>query len=71
MSLRDHLFELLEKGSPQFEMLERFAVVIYDKTNSSVSVNDARRELFTQQNLMLECIPPTEVGINGFICQRS
>ena len=69
--LQDHPFQLLEKGSPQFEILERFTIVIYDKTSSLRSVNNARRELFTKQNRMLECISPTQVGINGFHCHRS
>ena len=71
MFLRDQLFEPLEKGSPQFEMLERFAVVICRKSSSLTSVNDARRELFTKQNRMLEYIPPTQEGISGFIHQKS
>ena len=31
--LRDHPTQPQEKGSPQFETLERFAVVTYDKTS--------------------------------------
>ena len=69
--LQDQQFEPLEKGSPQFEMLERFTVVIKGKTSSLICVNNPRRELFTKQNRMLECIPPTQVGIKSFISQKS
>ena len=69
--LQDQQFEPQEKGSPQFEMLERIAVVIEDKTWSLISVSNPRRELFTKQDRMLECIPETQVGINGFISQKS
>ena len=33
--LPGHRCKLLEKGSFQFEMLQRFAVVIYDKNTTS------------------------------------
>ena len=56
---QDHPFEPLEKGSPQFEMLERFTIVIYDKISSLRSVSYARRELFTNQTRNVECIAPT------------
>ncbi|KAG0716633.1 hypothetical protein GWK47_009201 [Chionoecetes opilio] len=41
----------------EFQMLERFTVVIYDKTSPLVSVNEARKELFCQKNRTMENIP--------------
>lgn len=49
--------------SVQFELLERFTVIIYDKTSSLLSVNEARRELFCQKNRTMESIPPTQEAL--------
>ncbi len=37
-----------------FQLLERFSVILYDKTSSLESVNEARRELFCQKNKPME-----------------
>ena len=50
----------LTKESQHFRYLERFTVVLYDKTSSLGSVNEARRELFCQKNWTMESIPPTQ-----------
>ncbi|KAJ8043846.1 hypothetical protein HOLleu_11123 [Holothuria leucospilota] len=42
-----------------FKLLERFVVVLYDKTSNLESINEARRELFCQKNRPMENIPPT------------
>ena len=47
----------------EFQMLERFTVVIYDKTSTLVSVNEARKELFCQKNTTMENIPPTQQAL--------
>ena len=46
-----------------FQILERFSVILYDKTSSQESVNEARRELFCQKNRKMETIPPTQVAL--------
>ena len=43
-----------------FQFLERFTVVLYDKTSSLESVNEVRRELLCQKNRTMENIPPTQ-----------
>ena len=54
-----------------FQILERFSVILYDKTSSQESVNEARRELFCQKKnngnhstidnrALLSMIPPTQ-----------
>ena len=50
----------LTKESQHFRYLERFTVVLYDKTSSLESVDEARRELFCQKNRTMENIPPTQ-----------
>ena len=43
-----------------FKLLERFCVILYDKTSSLQSVDEARKELFCQKNRTMELIPPTQ-----------
>ena len=40
------------------EHLERFVVLLYDRTSSQLGVNEARKQLFTQKGL-----PPTEAAL--------
>ena len=37
--------------------LERFVILMYDRGSSSVSVNDARKEVFTKKGRTIESIP--------------
>ena len=57
----DSPFLPLQINSPVFNVLQRFVVVLYDRTSLATDVNTARRELFTKKNRALENIPPTEV----------
>jgi hypothetical protein len=47
----------------QFQTLEHFTIIIYDKTSSLQAVNEARRELFCQKNRTMENIPPTKEAL--------
>lgn len=40
--------------------LERFIVLIYDRTSSDDSVNDARKHLFFQKSRAMDNLPPTQ-----------
>ena len=42
----------------QFCNLERFVVLLYDRSSSLLSVNEARRWLFTKKRKTVETIPP-------------
>lgn len=44
-------------------LLERFVVLMYDRTSDSLQVNDARKQLFTQKSRTLENIPPTQAAL--------
>jgi hypothetical protein len=44
-------------------ILERFVVLIYDKTNESPTVNEARKDLFTRKNRTMDCIPPSAAAL--------
>ncbi|KAL9954824.1 hypothetical protein ACROYT_G042404 [Oculina patagonica] len=45
------------------EHLERFVVLLYDRTSSKTAVNDARKQLFTQKGRTLDAIPPTRAAL--------
>ena len=56
-----HAFQLLQLGSPVFELLERYTCILYDRTTSMCSVNELRQELFCKGSKMMENIPPSQV----------
>ncbi|KAG1686778.1 hypothetical protein GQR58_008588 [Nymphon striatum] len=53
-------FEMLDVTSRHFEQLERYCIILYDKTSSFTSVNDTRKELFCKRNKTIENLPPTQ-----------
>ena len=59
--VNDSPFIPLEINTPVFDVLQRFVVILYDRTSLATDVNTARRELFTKKNQALENISPTEV----------
>ena len=42
-----------------FAVLERFTVLLYDRTCSLCSINEARKDLFTKKGRTMYTIPPT------------
>jgi len=57
----EHPFKILNIESPEFELLERFTCVLYDKTTSTCKVNILRQELFSHKAKLMENITPTQV----------
>ena len=45
-----------EINDSMMSVLERFVVLLYDKTSDQGSVNDARKQLFTQKSRSMENI---------------
>ena len=43
--------------------VERFVVLMYDRTSDTMEVNEARKQLFTQKSRTLENIPPTKAAL--------
>ncbi len=43
--------------------LERFTVLLYDRTSSHDSVNQARKQLFTQKGRAIDGISPTQAAL--------
>jgi len=64
---------LMEDDISQSSMslLERFVVLLYDRTSDLVKVNDARKWLFTQRSRSLENIPPTQAALRQHIKRAS
>ena len=44
-------------------ILERYVVLLYDRTSSSVNVNEARKQLFAQKGRSFEAIPPSREAL--------
>ena len=58
-----HPFQKLTVSSEKFQRLERFTIIMYDKSSPLESVNDTRLMLFSKRNRDLDNIPPTQVDI--------
>ena len=59
--LGNHPYYQLDVDVSIFKLLERFTVVLYDKTSNVLDVNKAGNEIFTKKNRTLENTPPTQV----------
>ena len=57
--LADYPFHNVDNDNFHFKNLERFTVVLYDKTSDLESVNECRRVLFCQMNRSMDRLPPT------------
>ena len=55
----------VSKGSRS--LIERFVVLMYDRTSDCMEVNDARKHLFSQKSRTLENIPPTQAALKEHI----
>ena len=53
----------LNNDSPYFRTLERFTVLLYNKTSGLENVNEARMELFCHGKKTMEKIPPTKAAL--------
>lgn len=46
-----------------FAVIERFVVLLYDRTSSLVDVNEARKDLFSRKSRTLDNIPPSSAAL--------
>ena len=58
--LASHPFEPLDSNCENFCKIERLIVLVYEKTSTSLSINQTRRELFCLKNVTMERMPPTQ-----------
>ena len=61
--MADNPFCNIDKEDEHFKLLERYTVVLYDKTSQVSSVNVARKEMFCQRSKCMETIPPTQSAL--------
>ena len=61
------ILEQKEMSDANFAVLERFTVLLYDRTNRSGSVNEARKFLFSQKGRQIENIPPSQAALHQHI----
>ena len=59
----EHLLMEDDISDSVMSVLERFVVLLYDRTSDQVSVNDSRKQLFTQKSRSLENLPPTQAAL--------
>ena len=61
------------QSSPEFitdgsmSVVERFVVLLYDRTSNLMKVNDARQELFSKKSRQLDGIPPTRAALEQHV----
>lgn len=63
VSLVDNPFSLDENQEVHMQKIERFIVIMYERASSLVSVNEARRHLFTKKGRDIQAIPPTYAAL--------
>uniref|UniRef100_A0A7M5X6V4 Tesmin/TSO1-like CXC domain-containing protein n=1 Tax=Clytia hemisphaerica TaxID=252671 RepID=A0A7M5X6V4_9CNID len=54
------LSDSLDLEEEDFEIIQRFVVTLYDRTNPCTDVNECRRMLFTKKQRPVESLPPTQ-----------
>ena len=68
-------FPTKEDVSGVFPIVERFAVLLYDKTSMCATVNECRKDLFAREGRLPEGLPPTQDAliphVYGAVCQAS
>ena len=56
-----------EVSEESMSLLERFVVLMYDRTSGIMEVNEARKQLFAHKGRTLENIPPTQAALKQHI----
>ena len=57
------------KPSDAMPMLERFVVLMYDRTNNCLDVNSCRRDLFVKKGRAMEALQPTFAALLQHSCR--
>ena len=53
-----------ELSEDNLRVIERFIVLMYDRTSPLMTVNECRRSMFTKKGRSVESIPPTQDKYN-------
>jgi len=59
-----NLSSLCTPSADDNAVIERYVILLYDKTSACSNVNDCRRQLFTQQGRMIDSCPRTQDALN-------
>ncbi|VDI50436.1 Hypothetical predicted protein [Mytilus galloprovincialis] len=51
------------RGYDEQKQIERYVILMYDKTSQCTKVNDARKDLFTRKGRAIDNIPPSESAL--------
>ena len=54
-------------GDHTMSTLERFVVLLYDRTSDITMINDCRKQLFTRKSRILENLPPTKAALQQHV----
>lgn len=60
ISIASNPYAEIDADAVHFQLLERFTVILYDKTSDLQSVDEARKELFCLKEKTMERLPPTQ-----------
>ena len=47
----------------QVAVLERFTILLYDRTSNKEDISEARQELFAKKGRAMDAIPPTQAAL--------
>jgi len=50
-------------SAKHMSVIERFSILLYNKTSSLTSVNEARQELFSKKSRIVDSISPTRTAL--------
>ena len=68
----EELFRMPSDVSEEsMSLLERFVVLMYDRTSDIMEVNDAGKQLFAHTSRALDNIPPTQAALQQHIKRAS
>lgn len=65
------LSEMPEDPSNCIERVDKFVVLMYDKSSSQTSVDAARKELFTKKKRFFDRLPPTRAALHQHILRSA
>ncbi len=61
-----HLYTAVEVDAQDFQLLECFSVVLYDKASDLEHVDEVRKELVFQKGITMETLPPTQDALSDY-----
>ena len=66
-ALEDLVLMQQDMSEATMALLERFVMLLYDRTSDIMNLNDARKQLFTQKSRSLENLPPSQEALKQHI----